>query len=339
MLRIHFTSKDLAATAIGHSKALPVSEAVMSLQVLRRNSGPLFTTWRRHVLERLPSRPSLLASLVPASGWVPDFLTPSGQASVEAGAIEAIRATPHRRVQDDLRRLVRHQRVPAAVGRLAAGDPETLDEVADALKGYHDVAVAPFAHRIQAILQADRSLRVNIMAREGIGAVLDSLHPRVRWREPVLEVPSLPGQGDLDFHLQGRGLLLCAHLFCGPHPRALLNDVDTPVLVYAPVWDPAAGGLTVETPHTRRDAAAPLAAVLGRTRARALQVLADPAGLTTTELAQSLSISAASASEHATLLRAAGLVTSHRHANSVRHTATPTGISLITAAGSGRTPH
>ncbi|WP_260867790.1 winged helix-turn-helix domain-containing protein [Streptomyces sp. SAJ15] len=162
--------------------------------------------------------------------------------------------------------------------------------------------------------------------------MLAALHPQVYWREPVLELPGLPGQRDLDFHLEGRGLLLCSHIFCGPRPRALLNDVDAPVLVYAPARDLQTSALTTLPSPSLPGAPTALATLLGRTRAAVLQTLADPSGHTTKQLAQSLGISPASASERATALRAAGLVTSLRHANTVRHTATPLGTKLLSTA-------
>lgn len=333
MLRIHFTAKDLARISFAHSSELPVSEAVMSLQVLRRGSGPLLTHWRRHVLERLPTQASLLGSVVPASGWVPDFLTPS-EGLPRHGAFEVIRATSPKRIRTDIQRLLAYHRPPAWVGRLADGDREALDAVIDALVAYYEIAVTPFTDRMRAMLDADRAWRVHTMARAGVGAMLAGLHPQVRWREPVLELPSLPGLNDVDFPLQGRGLLLCPHIFCGPRPRALLNNVDTPVLVYAPLRDLQTRHLVTEPSHARPGVPTALSALLGRTRSAILHTLTDPGGHTTKQLAQHLGISTASASEHATALRTAGLVTSLRHANTVRHTITPLGTALLLTAGS-----
>ncbi|MET8891330.1 MULTISPECIES: winged helix-turn-helix domain-containing protein [Streptomyces] len=325
MLRIHFTAQDLARVVLAHNDALPVSEAVMSLQVLRRGSGLLLPGWRRHVLDHLPAQASLLGCLVPASGWIPDFLTPSNHASPAGGAFEVIRATPRSRLGPELRHLS-HRRLPPWVGQLADGDRETLNAVSDALAAYYDIAVTPVADRMRTILDADRVQRVHTMARAGVGAVLAGLHPQVRWREPVLE---LPGRGEVDFHLEGRGLLLCAHVFCGPQPRALLNNVDTPVLVYSPVRSLQIGELAAERSSDTKCSPAALEALLGRTRAAVLHALADPAGHTTKQLALRLGISPASASEHASALRAVGLVTSLRYANTVRHTVTRLGTSLL----------
>ncbi|MGW3168237.1 winged helix-turn-helix domain-containing protein [Streptomyces sp. NPDC001142] len=337
MLRIHFTSGDLARVVIGYNSSLPVSEAVMSLQALRHRSGPRFSAWRQVVGKQLPARASLLGSLVPASGWAPDFLTPGpDHASPTTGAFDAIRATPRRRLTAELRRLPISHRLPAWAQLLADGDRDTLDTVTDTLAAYYDVAVSPFVDRMRAVLDADRAWRVHTMASLGVGAVLAGLHPQVRWEEPVLELPGPPGQGQIDFHLEGRGLLLSAHIFCGARPRALLNEVDTPVLVYAPVWNLQSDSLVATPPDTRPRSSTALATLLGRTRAAALEALASPTGHTTKQLAQTLAISPATASEHVTALRDAGLVTSLRQANTMRHTTTNLGTKLIsTTTGTG----
>ncbi|SFY42194.1 Helix-turn-helix domain-containing protein [Streptomyces atratus] len=335
MLRIHFTPGDLARVTLGYNSSLPVSEAVMSLQALRRGWGPRFSAWRHVVGKRLPARASLLGSLVPASGWAPDFLTPGpDHASPTTGAFDAIRATPRRHLEAELRRLADRHRLPAWTQLLADGDREALDAVTDTLAAYYDVAVTPFVDRIRAVLDADRAWRVHTMAHLGVGSVLAGLHPQVRWEEPVLVLPGPPGECQVDFHLEGRGLLLSAHIFCGSRPRALLNEVGTPVLVYAPLWNLQSDSLVTALPDTRPRASKALATLLGRTRAAVLEALASSAGHSTKHLAQSLAISPASASEHVTALRDAGLVTSLRQANTVRHTTTALGDNLISSTNS-----
>ncbi|MEU8191559.1 winged helix-turn-helix domain-containing protein, partial [Micromonospora carbonacea] len=72
-----------------------------------------------------------------------------------------------------------------------------------------------------------------------------------------------------------------------------------------------------------------LAALLGRTRAAVLE--ATDAGCTTGEVARRLRISPAAASQHATVLRNAGLLVSHRDRNTVLHTLTPLGRAILDA--------
>ena len=73
----------------------------------------------------------------------------------------------------------------------------------------------------------------------------------------------------------------------------------------------------------------PLVGVLGPTRAAVLRLLSRPT--VTKDIADELGISRASASEHATALRAAHLVVSRRDGKAVVHHSTPLGFDLINA--------
>ncbi|MFD5608476.1 winged helix-turn-helix domain-containing protein [Streptomyces sp. NPDC127064] len=70
----------------------------------------------------------------------------------------------------------------------------------------------------------------------------------------------------------------------------------------------------------------PLDALLGRTRAHVLRAIAD-SPCTTSELATRAAAPLSTVSRHASILRDAGLITSHRDRNTVLHTITPLGIS------------
>ncbi|WP_306959389.1 winged helix-turn-helix domain-containing protein [Streptomyces afghaniensis] len=84
------------------------------------------------------------------------------------------------------------------------------------------------------------------------------------------------------------------------------------------------------SPPTPSDTAAPaVTALLGRTRAAVLHTIAEHPGCTTKELAFHTGIAPASASEHASTLRAAKLITTSRHRNTALHTPTPLGIALL----------
>jgi len=80
-----------------------------------------------------------------------------------------------------------------------------------------------------------------------------------------------------------------------------------------------------------------LAALVGRNRAAVLQSIAD--GCTTTELARRVGISLAAASQHASVLRGAGLIATRRQGGAVLHVLTPLGAELLQAGlgpGKGR---
>ncbi|MFD0775700.1 ArsR/SmtB family transcription factor, partial [Streptomonospora algeriensis] len=153
-----------------------------------------------------------------------------------------------------------------------------------------------------------------------LSALPAPLHRSARWCGPVLEV-AYPVPRDL--RLAGRDLHLVPSYFCHRYPIALHDPQMPPVLVYPAVHTAVPVAATVDP---RRRAA--LEKLLGRTRAAVLAAIAD--GCTTTELAQRLEISPASASEHATVLRGSGLVHSHRRRNTVWHRVTELGLRLLT---------
>nr|WP_308345240.1 winged helix-turn-helix domain-containing protein [Streptomyces sp. ISL-94] len=135
---------------------------------------------------------------------------------------------------------------------------------------------------------------------------------------------SLPGApGVWEIRLGGRGLILrpTFHWRRGP----LFQDrPDRPVaLAY-----PAGRGLPL-VPDEGGAPDDPLAGVLGRTRLALLRSL-DQAR-TTTGLARRIGISNATASAHASALRAAGLITTTRTGRSVRHTRTALAELLFTS--------
>lgn len=121
-------------------------------------------------------------------------------------------------------------------------------------------------------------------------------------------------------HLGGRGLRLVPSYFCQGTPMSLADPDLPPVLIYPIDQD-------LHWSHTGTTEPRALDALLGRTRAAVLREI--DIGATTTHLARRLRISPASASRHTTVLRDAGLVTTHRHGPAVLHTITWLGRRLL----------
>ncbi|MGC4903859.1 ArsR/SmtB family transcription factor [Micromonospora echinospora] len=189
---------------------------------------------------------------------------------------------------------------------------------------FHEAAMTPYQKGISTFLEGDRAARGNIILGEGVEGFFRTLDPLVTWRSPTLEIA---GSSDQTIHLEGRGLLITPSLFFYDQPEVFVPGGDgegAPVLVYSPP-------LTVETSRRLWSLEAPgerwLAALLGRTRGKLLQVLVS--SFTTTELSNRLGVSAASISQHTGVLRDAGLITSRRKQNTVRHTLTPLGLALV----------
>ncbi|WP_235618311.1 ArsR/SmtB family transcription factor [Streptomyces sp. CB02400] len=173
---------------------------------------------------------------------------------------------------------------------------------------------------MQATAVADRSLRAETLLRGGVDAMLATLVPGWRWQSPTWHIPSTCRLTDL--HLDGHGLMLVPSYFAyGPMYGRRAGEPWT--LTY-----PLHAG---EQPTSATDTLGPL---LGRTRAAVLAALRHPA--TTTETADRVGISLPSASQHTTVLRNAGLITTTRTGIAVLHTLTPLGTALLQSDTAGR---
>jgi DNA-binding transcriptional ArsR family regulator len=96
-----------------------------------------------------------------------------------------------------------------------------------------------------------------------------------------------------------------------------------PVLIYPVERQPDV------LPTRDRTPSAALTALIGATRAAVLNAIGTHRSSTTTELAHRINISLASASEHTTVLREAGLITSQRDRNRSLHQLTALGLALL----------
>lgn len=321
MLRLHFTSDDLARVRVVPAPDV-LWETILSATVLGGRQGPvIFDPWRARTRSRVqllqPAQMSLLCYLARPVGNFPDFLTPFGTVDDLEAGIEKVMTTPGPRLRRE---------VAVLTGRspwtqpLLDGDKAAVVALGDALRRYHKAAISPYWSRLQALVDADRAVRARAMLDGGVEGLLESLRPVLQWHSPIL-TGSYPV--DRDLHLNGRGLVLVPSVFCWRDPVTLIDPELPPVLVY-PVAGQQPGWWTSPPAVPVRDS---LTNLLGDTRAAVLAVIED--GCTTTELARRVGVSLPSASRHATVLREAGLVTSTRLRNTIVHTLTPLGRSLL----------
>ncbi|WP_117211388.1 helix-turn-helix domain-containing protein [Allorhizocola rhizosphaerae] len=326
MLRIFFTAQDIARTRLAPAPD-PLWEIVLSLQMLRGQRGDLlFSQWRRETARtlrraELGPRLELLLALAPELGYFPDFITPDDSLRGMEYGLEAIRSAPNETMRHELALLEHSQllrtgkRLPAGATRLARGEPAAVTELTQTMREYYELAIQPHQRGIEAAVQADRNLRLDAFAQAGIEGLLASLRPMMTWNAGELQVH---GHRDQEIHLDGRGLLIIPSYFCVNHPMTMFDPTLPPVLIYPVSRSPA------NLPHGQRVA---LAGLIGQTRAAMLEAIAG--GCTTSELARRVGVSAASASEHAAILRSARLITSHRDRNRMVHHVTRLGHALL----------
>jgi DNA-binding transcriptional ArsR family regulator len=328
MLRFHFTSDDLARVRIAPGPD-PMWEVLLSAHVVNQSSGAvLLGPWRERVLSGLPPAARMLLRLTPARGYSPDFLTPAtGTDDFETG-LDAVLSTSRARLRHDISRLAGGHRPHRWMRDLADGSAPALRGLGAAVRAYYEQAIGPYWSGIRAAVDLDRAARTRAWMEGGTEHALRTLHPSIRWEHPVLSVWTA---AERDVDLAGRGLLIVPSYFCARAPISLADPELPPVLLYPISHEDA----RTDPGGARTDGGRQLTALLGRTRAAVLRALGT--GATTTELAQRLAISPASASEHATVLRNAGLVASGRERNTVIHALTPLGRTLLDGCG-GQAP-
>lgn len=320
MWRIRLTTDDMARVRLARG-ADPMWEILHSVHLLGSVTGEeLFGQWRRRCLRRPIRGLDALTVLAPAVGYSPDFLTPaSGSRELGAG-IESVLSTPRDRLREDLGKLTEVRRCPRWLADLAAARPNTLRGLGALLHRYFSTALADVWSNINAQV-GDELLRCGRnLAAGGVEHLLGTVSPQIGFEAGTLLLHCKTGETDL--RLDGRGIVLQPSFFAY-EDVTILRTPDQPVVLAYPL------------PHRIQWSSAdpskperPLDALIGRTRSRALKLLAVDAH-TTTELAGHLELSIASASHQARVLREAGLIVSAQQGKAVVHRVSALGSMLL----------
>ena len=326
--RIHFTAEDLERIQVRPTLG-PLAETFKAMCLLRCTQQPRapYRQWRSQVRERLTPQMTPLTALIPPGTKGVDLAMLTGTAPTLEQGVQALLAMPREHLLVEMQFTDREYKLPAAVWAIAeTGGPARL-QLAAAAVAAHQVLVEPYWTQIHACLHAEHVARLRTLAASGPDGLLASLQSQwVRWRPPVLEV-LVPV--DYDVPLNGRGIALMPSVFVGQIPSLHTNPNDpmaVPWLVLPPTDSRIGLRRLWDNPRQR---GAALAALVGRNRAEVLRTIAD--GCSTTELAGRVGISLAAASQHASVLRDAGLITTHRQGSAVLHVLTPLGAELLHA--------
>lgn len=289
-MRVHLELEDLTRLYVVENSS-PVLEGIFALQMLGGPINPIFRDWRRHAESAMGCRMADVTDLLRRHRPVPELLW------------------------------LASREVRSPVDRSFA-DEKTRQRTASIVFNFCRLAMLPYWSSLRRYLQRERDARGQHVIQGGVDSLLRALHPQVGWEPPVLTIPD--GQ-NRDVYLRGRGLSLKMSLFMRSIPCVLLDpDADgIQLVVSVPITDEIASVL--RTPSEVNDGA--LGALVGHTRAAALQLMAD--GCTTGELSDRLGISLAGASKHAKILRKAGLIVTARNGNSGLHTLTSLGSALL----------
>ncbi|MFB1048062.1 ArsR/SmtB family transcription factor [Streptomyces chrestomyceticus] len=320
MIRIQFTAADFARVRFAPRPA-PLQEMNTAFLKVACGDDPLlFGHWRQRLLRSLPRTALPLRDLVPA-GQAPTFLDVFSDSLTEG--LDSVRATPQDLARSEMRRVYGGSGSPPPpwVRDLYRGDSDAWALLRRAQQAAFETTLRPVWSLVQDLHRDEFTRHALTVAEHGTATALTRLVGTSRLDGTVWE---LPAPASRDITLNGRGVLLLPTFHWTGHP--LVGDhPDQPVTVTYP-----AGPGRPLTPASTTDPTDALAAVLGRTRAAILALLAEPHS--TSALARRLGFSNATASAHTAALRGAGLLTTARAGRAVLHRRTELGALLARCA-------
>jgi DNA-binding transcriptional ArsR family regulator len=238
--------------------------------------------------------------------YMPDFLTPKpspdgdGESQLH-GQLDRVRSTPPDSLADQL-------------GRMGRSEAPSLSRVAAAgLHTFWRLAVADRWPAMRLQLREHQERHIRAAATQGIGTVLNALHPGLRWEHDQLVVDK-PYAEQVRF--ADAELVLVPTMATWPRLVVQLCDPADASIGY-----PVAAGLGAPE--------APGAELLGRGRSRVLHHAG--AAVTTSELSRRLGLAASTVSHHLAVLHHAGLVSRTRDGREVFYRRTEAGERLLDA--------
>jgi DNA-binding transcriptional ArsR family regulator len=324
-LDLRFSTEDLGRVRFASS---PVAHIMSSASPPQRDPGE--SSRARFRQRELFGRLSESAKPLLRFGWVdsysfPDYLTPPPIESRNRllDELDRLVAVPSWRVERDLEPWLSKepQGVPAARLLDTARD---LPNLASAIHKYHQDGLSDDWPDVERLLQRDIDRRQRDLAEHGLDYVLSTLHPRLRWHNPVLTLGLNSRALPTSLELGGRGLILIPSLWWQYSFNSKINPSDPLVIVY-----PIAGAATRQQLADNALRSMAVARLIGRSRATVLIAISQHPSCTTSALAVHCNMAISSVSEHARALREAGLIDTRRDGFAVRHEPSDLGIRLL----------
>jgi DNA-binding transcriptional ArsR family regulator len=327
MIRFEVTTDDLL-----HSR-FAVSPLFELQALLRHFASPTQPRLRwaarlRPTFTRLRHETDLdvLLSLLPPR-YGPGFVVPPprGLAQSIDEDLAAVRATPLTVVRAEIAEALHRQPIHDPDMLKLLGRDDITDHLAAILEHAWHELVAPDWPHMRAISERDVIHRSRELSRAGWSAALAGLSSQVRWHNDGIEISKMTRPQPIP--LSGAGMLFVPSVFIWPNIAVYTEDPWPKAIIY-----PARGIASLWNPPTAAPEA--LSDLIGRTRARLLLALAQPAS--TTQLAHLTNLAVGSVNDHLRVLHRAGLLTRARAGHSILYRRTPLGDVI---AGTEEPPH
>lgn len=326
MITAQIRSHELATIRFAYS---PLLELVTSYMVLRKPIlPPSYQQWAVEAQDALRGvELPYMDALITWCGYIPDFLTPTPETTVQSIEDEFIRVreTPEAIIRKHVQRVIHFSEERSSIQQYFLDFPrEAVECLINELRFYWNRTLAQHWGAMRSVLENDVLYHARMYAIDGMETLFAELPYPVRIEDGYLKLDKPQRkrhEGCGDLKLTGADLQLVPALFVPA--RSMMYQIEPewlPMLMYS-----ARGtGLWYQEP-VEMDLA--LEIVMGAGKARLLQALISPAN--TSELARKLHITAGAVSQHLSRLHQAGLVESHRVGNRVFYRLSPRGERLL----------
>jgi DNA-binding transcriptional ArsR family regulator len=262
------------------------------------------------------------------SAEIPDFLlvVPSAERPQLADELDALRNTPAATVTSAL--AGRPDWHCPAFERFATAPEHSLDWLADALAEFWERTLSAWWPGVTGAIEEDILLRGRTLLVNGHDALLNGLHVRVQWTQPMLRVDAATLNGPAGPGATAAGLVLVPLLFCRDASHVAHDGLGQQAVSYQARGAAMLAEEGMGWPaDTHRAATERLARLIGPTRATLCTMLATPAS--TTRLARELALAPSTVSEHLRTLLAAGLIDRHRAGPRVLYALSGRGAAIL----------
>jgi DNA-binding transcriptional ArsR family regulator len=330
MITLHLSPADVEKVRFAYSPLIEVSGSFMLLHM--SNPPAAYQTWideARGLFEEMDF-PFMRATIL-AKGYIVDFLTPTpSKTSLSFDEeIVRLRQTPDEVIQRSIETLVSIEGLTPIRQLFLEHPREALECLIDELRAYWQRAIEPHWAQLSSILEGDILFRARALALNGIDAMLTDLSELVAYEQGTIRIDNAPPFPlDDTYQLQGKGIQLVPSIFATCGGWWQVEPGYLPMLIY-----PTRGlGLWQHTNAPEPNDA--LALTLGTSRARLLQMLAEPAH--TNDLAQRLGLTAGAVSQQLGKLAQAGLIEANRSGSKVYYGLSERGERLLDVFADGR---
>ncbi|MFI5694803.1 DUF5937 family protein [Kribbella sp. NPDC051586] len=326
MIEISLNGQALRRVRFAYS---PLGEVGRSIQLLLGTSiSPVHRRWAEAARARLPRLDlAVLQAVAPPSCFIPDFLFAGAVARGTTLEQQLSRMTsmPDSYLRDQITEAW-SGRPPALVEELVSGHASGRDRLAEALHTYWEACIAPYWSDMKGILDEDLAYRASVITQHGFEAMLTGLHSGISFDGDLLRIEkrSHPGQYEI-VDSTDDGVLLVPSVFAWPSLIVAQDPMGVPSLNYGArgvgrLWGTGSLGAAEDA----------VQALIGRNRARILVQVRRPRS--TTELARALGQSPGLVSNHLSVLRRSGMVTSWRSGREVLYLRSQLGTDLLGAS-------